>query len=237
VRTALLVPFMQPEDIARLASYRNHDDSTLRRVRPSSAAGSVGARGYRESGRLVSMDEREIRAAAETVRAIALIAAAIARIGTNASPAELMSVAEPLIPWITRPPARMLFAIAIEGEPEMPLTIDSVNSVAILSFEDRDEEAVAPPAGVLATVTSSDTAVLTAGAAVPGTDASGVANIQFPLTEVIAGTSTLTVTTTDASGNPLLGPDGVTPIPAPAPVVVTVNPGAPDAEVFTVPGD
>ena len=42
---------------------------------------------------------------------------------------------------------------------------------------------------------------------------------------------------TDASGNPLLGPDGVTPIPAPAPVVVTVNPGAPAAEVFTVPGN
>ena len=38
-------------------------------------------------------------------------------------------------------------------------------------------------------------------------------------------------------GNPLLGPDGCTPIPAPAPVVVTVNPGAPAAEVFTVPGD
>lgn len=119
----------------------------------------------------------------------------------------------------------------------MPLTIDSVNSVAILSFEDRENEAVAPPAGALATATSDTPAVMTVGAAVAGTDANGVPNIQFPLAEVSAGTSTLSVTATDANGNPLLGPDGVTPIPAPAPVVVTVNPGAPAAEVFTVPGD
>jgi hypothetical protein len=68
-------------------------------------------------------------------------------------------------------------------------------------------------------------------------DANGIANIQFPLAEVAEGTSSLSVGVTDANGNPLLGPDGVTPIPAPAPVVVTVNPGAPAAEVFTVPGD
>jgi hypothetical protein len=136
---------------------------------------------------------------------------------------------------LVRPPARMLFTIT-EGE-AMPLTVDSVNAVAVLSFEDDHKDAVAPPAGALATATSSDTAVLTVGAAVAGADANGVANIQFPLAEVAAGTSTLTVTATAADGSPLLGPDGVTPIPAPAPVVVTVNPCAPAAEVFTVPGN
>ena len=34
-------------------------------------------------------------------------------------------------------PARMLFTIAIEGDPEMPLTVDSANAVAILSFDRR----------------------------------------------------------------------------------------------------
>ena len=49
----------------------------------------------------------------------------------------------------------------------------------------------APPAGALATATSANTAVLTVGAGVAGTDANGVANIQFPLTEVAEGTSDL----------------------------------------------
>jgi len=119
----------------------------------------------------------------------------------------------------------------------MPLTVDSVNSVAILGFTDDHGDAVAPPAGTLATATSDTTSVLTVGAAVAGVDANGVANIQFPLSEVAEGTATLSVVATDPNGNPLLGPDGVTPIPAPAPVLVTVNPGAPADEVFTVPGN
>ena len=185
----------------------------------------------------MTMDDREARAEADRIRAVALIIAAIARIGTGTPPAQLMSEAALYVPWITRPPARMLFTIIIEGDTDMPLTVDSVNAVAILAFEDDHGDAVAPPEGALATATSSDTAVLTVGAAVAGADANGVANIQFPLTEVIAGVSTLSVTATDANGNPLLGPDGITPIPAPAPVDVTVNPGAPAAEVFTVPGN
>jgi hypothetical protein len=182
------------------------------------------------------MDDRESRAAADQVRAVSLIAAAIARIGTGTPPAQLMSEAAQYVTWITRPPARMMFAIAIEGDPEMPLTVDSANAVAILSFTDDHGDAVAPPSGALAAAASSDTAVMTVGAAAPGTDANGVANIQFPLSEVTAGTSDLSVTVTDASGSPLLGPDGVTPIPVPAPVTVTVTPGAAAAEVFTVPG-
>jgi hypothetical protein len=119
----------------------------------------------------------------------------------------------------------------------MPLTVDSVNSVAVLGFEDDHGDAVAPPAGALATAVSDTPAVMTVGPAAPGLDANGIATITFPLTEVTAGVANLSVTTTDANGNPLLGPDGVTPIPAPAPVAVTVTPGAPAAEVFTVPGD
>ena len=136
--------------------------------------------------------------------------------------------------WLVRPPARMF--LTIEGE-VMPLTVDSANAVAILAFEDDHGDAVAPPAGALATAVSSDTAVLTVGAAVAGADANGIPNIQFPLAEVAEGTSSLSVTATDANGNPLLGPDGATPIPAPAAVTVTVNPGAPAEEVFTVPGN
>ena len=133
------------------------------------------------------------------------------------------------------PAARMCFYV--EGDQTLPLTVDSANSVAVLAFEDDHGDAVPAPAGTLATATSSDTAVLTVGAAVPGTDANGNATITFPLTEVSEGTSSLSVVATDANGNPLLGPDGVTPIPAPAAVTVTVNPGAAAAEVFTVPGD
>ena len=153
--------------------------------------------------------------------------------GIGAQNDQILANQQKLYDRLVRPAAAMFLTI---GDP-MSLTVDSVNAVAVLSFEDDHNDAVAPPAGAVATATSSDTAVMTVGAAVAGADANGVANLQFPLAEVSAGTSTLCVTTTDASGNPLLGPDGVTPIPVPAPVVVTVNPGAAAAEVFTVPGD
>jgi hypothetical protein len=153
--------------------------------------------------------------------------------GIGAQNDQILANQQKLYDRLVRPAAAMF--LTIKGD-TMPLTVDSVNAVAVLSFEDDHNDAVAPPVGALAVATSSDTAVMTAGAAVAGTDANGVANLQFPLSEVSAGTSTLSVTATDASGNPLLGPDGVTPIPAPAPVAVTVNPGAPAAEVFTVPG-
>jgi hypothetical protein len=161
-----------------------------------------------------------------------------AQLARSAAREELMlRKLDKLYEWLVRPPARMFLTTAIEGDTEMPLTVDSVNAVAILAFEDDHGDAVAPPAGALATAVSSDTAVLTVGAAVAGADANGIPNIQFPLAEVAEGTSDLSVTVTDANGNPLLGPDGVTPIPAPAAVTVTVNPGAPAEEVFTVPGN
>jgi hypothetical protein len=189
------------------------------------------------------MDDREHRDDREArdwqraeVRIAALLIAAIARIGTGTPPDQLESEAAQYIPWITRPAAMMLLSITTEGDP-MPLTVDSANAVAVLSFTDDHNDAVAPPAGAVATATSSDTTILTVGAAVAGTDANGVGTLEFPLSEVAAGTASLSVTTADASGNPLLGPDGVTPIAVPAPVDVVVNPGAAAAEVFTVPGN
>jgi hypothetical protein len=168
----------------------------------------------------------------EIDRTLKSIDARLARIGAQND--QIIAQNTRILRWLTRSPARM--SLAIEGVP-MPLTVDSVNAVAVLAFEDDHGDAVSAPSGALATATSSDTDVLTVGAAVPGTDANGNATITFPLTEVAMGTSSLSVVATDANGNPLLGPDGVTPIPAPAAVEVTVNPGAPAEEVFTVPGD
>jgi hypothetical protein len=153
--------------------------------------------------------------------------------GIGAQNDQILANQQKLYGWLARTPAAMF--LTIKGD-TMPLTVDSANAVAVLSFEDDHGDAVAPPVGALVTATSSDTAVLTVGTSVPGADANGVATITFPLTEVVVGTSSLSVAATDANGNPLLGPDGVTPIPVPAPVVVTVTPGAAAAEVFTVPG-
>lgn len=119
----------------------------------------------------------------------------------------------------------------------MPLTVDSTNAVAVLSFEDDHGDPVAPPDGAVATATSDNAGVLTVGAATAGADATtGIANIQFPLTAVAEGSANLSAHATAADGSALLGPDGTTPIADPAPVAVTVNPGAAAAEQFSVPG-
>ena len=184
------------------------------------------------------MTGKDAKAAWQRIRsgAVALIAAAIARIGTGTPPAQLKAEADQYVGWITHPATRMQLAITIEGDTEMPLTVDSANAVAVLSFTDDHGDSVPPPDGAVATATSDNPAVLTVGAGVPGVDANGIANIQFPLTEVAEGTANLSAAATAADGSPLLGPDGVTPIPVPDPVAVTVNPGAAAAEVFTVPG-
>lgn len=131
---------------------------------------------------------------------------------------------------------KQILTIQSQEKEDMSLTIDSVGAAAVLAFEDRLGDPVAPPAGVLSTATSSDTTVMTVGPATPGTDANNNPVIKFPLTEVKAGTVSLSVKSTDANGNPLLAPDGTTPITDPAPVSVTVNPGAAAEEIFTVPG-
>lgn len=171
---------------------------------------------------------------AGTGRAAALIAAAIATQGQALSPARLTRYADQLVPWLT-PGTAARMTLTIKGDP-MPLSIDSVNAKAVLLFTDRVGDPVPPPTGTEAAATSSRTAVLTVGDPTPGTDAaSGAVTIEFPLTAVAAGTSTLTVHATAADGTPLLGPDAATPITDAEPVDVTVNPGAAAAERFTVP--
>ena len=172
------------------------------------------------------MDDQQVRAAA-------LIAAAINQSSTGVPLDLLIFNADQLVPYITGPSGPVSMTLSLGGT--VPLSIDSVNARAVLEFEDRDGDKVAPPAGATATVTSSDTAVLTAGAGQPGTDAGGVATIEFPLTAVSAGTAALSVHATAADGSPLAGPSG-TPIPDAPPVTVTVQPGAAAEEVFTVPG-
>ena len=170
-----------------------------------------------------------------TARAAALLAAALSHLGHGLPAADLTADADWFTGWITGRRAA-LATLTLKGDP-MPLSIDSIGAKAVLLFTDRLGDPVAPPDGTLALATSSDTGVLTVGAAVPGTDpGSGAATIEFPLAEMSAGTSTLTVHATNADGSPLLGPDAVTPITDAAPVDVTVNPGAPAAERFTVPG-
>jgi hypothetical protein len=175
------------------------------------------------------------RVDAQAIRAAALIVAALSQDQGAVPPSDLMVAAEQYIPWITGAvtpgPARMV--LTVEGDPM--LNVDSVNEKAVLSFADDKNDPVPPPDGTQATATSSDTGVLTVGAATPGTDANGVPTIEFPLTAVAEGTATLSAHATAADGSPLLGPDGTTPIPDPDPVQVTVNPGAAAAERFTVP--
>jgi hypothetical protein len=168
------------------------------------------------------------------IQAAALLAAAW---GTPvlADPGQVTDRAGRFVAWAAQAgrPARV--TLTVQGG-TVPLTIDSAGAKAVLLFTDRAGEPVPPPFGALATAVSSDTGVLTAGTARPGTDpASGVPVIEFPLGEVAAGDATLTVHVTDATGAPLLGPDAATPITDAPPVQVTVNPGAAAAERFTVP--
>jgi hypothetical protein len=171
----------------------------------------------------------------QVVRSLALVAASINHAGLGISQTQLIAFARPLVVWAEGDSASFA-VLVIKGDP-MPLTVDSANAQAVLSFEDDHKDAVGAPAGAQSTATSDNPAVLTVGAAAAGTDVDGNATIVFSLTAVAKGTANLSVVTTDAGGKPLLGPDGVTPIADPAPVVVTVNPGAAASEQFAVPGN
>jgi hypothetical protein len=174
-------------------------------------------------------------AGSQVVRSLALVAASINHAGQGINQAQLIAFTRPLVAWVEGDSAS--FAVfVIKGDP-MPLTVDSANAQAVLSFEDDHHDPVGAPVGTLSTATSDNPAVMTVGAAAAGTDAAGNATVVFPLAPVANGTANLSVVSTDASGKPLLGPDGVTPIADPAPVAVVVNPGAAAAEQFSVPGN
>ena len=83
----------------------------------------------------------------------------------SGGPHEVIKIAEVFTGFLTGPvPAKMQFAITLEGDPQMPITVDSANAVAILSFTDDHGDAVPAPDGTLATATSDNPAVLTVGA-------------------------------------------------------------------------
>lgn len=117
-----------------------------------------------------------------------------------------------------------------QGDPTMPgtITIDTAGAAAVLTFEDRINEATSAPLSsdgvtpVVVAYTSDNPAVAT------------VDPTSGALSEVAAGTVNIGATVDDAiTGSPALEPDGVTPF-APAAVNVTVNPGAAVGDVFAV---
>lgn len=139
------------------------------------------------------------------------------------------------------PPAIASLSLTIhvlQGVP-MPagLTIDTTNGLAVLAATDDHGDATSLPTGAVATFASDTDSVLTVGAAEATTDGAGNATISAPLTPVALGTANVSLASvTDANGNPLLEIDGVTPIPLPAAVEVTVSAGAADAFSLSVTG-
>lgn len=108
------------------------------------------------------------------------------------------------------------------------ITVDDTGATAVLTFEDRVDEATGPPLSsdgstpVVVQYTSDNTSIATVD---PNT---GI------LSEAGAGLVNIGATVNDAiTGQPAVEPDGVTPF-APAPVAVQVNPGAAQSDVFTV---
>ena len=118
--------------------------------------------------------------------------------------------------------------LTIQGEQKMPaavITVDTVGATVSLGGADDHGNPISLPAGTVVTFASDTDTVLTVGASSPGADAAGNVTAVASLTPVALGTANLSATVADASGNPLLEADGVTPIPAPAPVAQPVVAG------------
>lgn len=107
------------------------------------------------------------------------------------------------------------------------ITIDTSNETALVEFIDDHGDTNAPaPAGAVVTFTSDNEAVATVA-----TDATNP--LQGDVTPVAEGTANIGATIADASGNPILEPDGVTPFTV-ASVAVTVGPGAADSATLVL---
>jgi hypothetical protein len=107
------------------------------------------------------------------------------------------------------------------------ITIDTTNETATLSYVDRVGDPDDAPAGLIPNF-ASDNAALTVGAPTTAADpTTGKQVVTVALTPASVGVANVSVAPTDANGAAILEPDGVTPIPAPSPVQVTVDPGAP----------
>jgi hypothetical protein len=125
--------------------------------------------------------------------------------------------------------------LTIRGDTAMgTFNIDGTGTYTV-DFSDRLGEETDSPADLAApVVTVDDTTLVTVGAATESTDAAGHTVWTGTLTPLKAGSGNASVDApVDSAGNPVNGPDG-NPIPAPAPVAFTVDPGAAAGEVFTV---
>lgn len=105
------------------------------------------------------------------------------------------------------------------------ITVDTTNATATVSFVDDKGDTNAPaPAGAVVTFTSDNPAVATiatsAGDALVG-----------DITPVAEGSANIGATIADASGNPILEPDGVTPFSVSAAAVTVVAGAAVGAEL------
>lgn len=99
------------------------------------------------------------------------------------------------------------------------INVDTTNETVTLAFADHAGNPAPEPAGASVTFTSDNEAVLTVA-----TDPTNP--LQGDVTPLTVGQANLGASLTGADGNPLLEADGVTPFPAPDPVLVTVSAGA-----------
>jgi uncharacterized protein YjdB len=107
------------------------------------------------------------------------------------------------------------------------ITVDTTNETATVAFvDDKGDDNAPTPAGAVVTFTSDNEAVATVAA-------DSVNPLQGDVTPVAEGTANIGATIADASGNPILEPDGVTPFTV-ASVAVTVGPGAADSATLVL---
>ena len=123
---------------------------------------------------------------------------------------------------LANPAASATIKVGSEETQMATLTVDTTNGTATIGFEDDKGDPTAAPAGASATFESDTPTVLTIA-----TDANNP--LQGDIAVVGEGTANISATLAGA-----LEADGVTPIPNPAPVSVTVGPGPADQAVITV---
>jgi hypothetical protein len=113
--------------------------------------------------------------------------------------------------------------LTIKGATSMAsnINVDSTTATLSLSFVDDRGDVATAPAGATVAYASDNAAVATVDAT------------SGKIVGVLAGTFNASATVTNADGTPTLEPDGVTDF-SPAPVNVTVDPGAAASDVFTV---
>lgn len=98
------------------------------------------------------------------------------------------------------------------------INVDTTNETVTLAFvDDKGDTDAAAPAGATVTFTSDNPSVATVN---PDTDN----DLKGDITPVAEGTANIGATIADASGNPIMEPDGLTPFSV-SPVAVTVTAG------------